>query len=94
MVFSPRVTFFTETQFELMKTRVFDLLEKQGVKMDHPEVLKRMHAAGARVDADNKKVRFPKAFLEEQLSQAPRRLVLAGRNGRHKLEIPCQDGTF
>ena len=94
MALSPRVAFFNETQFELMKTRVFELLDQRGVKMDHPQVIKRLRSAGAKVDIDNNMVRFPKDFMEEQLRQTPKTLMLTGRNGRRKLEIPCQDGTF
>ena len=36
MNLSPRVTFFNQGQFELMKTRVFELLDQRGVRMDHP----------------------------------------------------------
>lgn len=94
MILSPKVAFFNETQLELMKKRVFELLEQRGVKMDHPVVLKRLHDAGARVDMDIRTVRFPKSFLEEQIRQAPKKMMLAGRTDKHKLEIPCPDGTF
>jgi trimethylamine:corrinoid methyltransferase-like protein len=77
-----------------MKTRVFELLDQRGVKMDHPQVLQLLRKAGAKVDDDTKMVRFPKAFLEKQLRQAPKRITLAGRTDRNKLEIPCPDGTF
>ncbi|UCG08124.1 MAG: trimethylamine methyltransferase family protein [Desulfobacterales bacterium] len=94
MNLNARVAFFTAAQFELMKARVFELLEQRGVKMDHPEVLRLLRRAGARVDVDGKMVRFPKTFLEEQLRQAPEKISLAGRDENNKLEIPCQDGTF
>ncbi|MBT8365565.1 MAG: trimethylamine methyltransferase family protein, partial [Deltaproteobacteria bacterium] len=77
-----------------MKTRVFELLDRRGVKMDHPEVLKLLRKAGAKVDDDAKMVRFSKNFLEEQLRLAPKNILLAGRADKNKLEIPCPDGTF
>ena len=94
MLLSSRVAFFAHDQMELMKAKVFELLEHRGVKMDHPEVLKLMDKAGATVDFDSKIVRLPKAFLEEQISQAPTKITLAGRNGENRLEIPRDDGTF
>ena len=94
MNLSPRVTFFNQGQFELMKTRVFELLDQRGVRMDHPEVLQLLRKAGAKVDADTNVVRFPKAFLAEQLRQVPNKITLAGRTDENKLEIPCPDGTF
>jgi len=94
MLLSSRVAFFAHDQMELMKARVSELLEHRGVKMDHPEVLKLMDRAGATVDFDSKIVRLPKAFLEEQINQAPTKITLAGRNGGNRLEIPRDDGTF
>jgi trimethylamine:corrinoid methyltransferase-like protein len=94
MNLSPRVTFFNQGQFQLMKTRVFELLDQRGVKMDHPEVLQLLRKAGAKVDVDTKMVRFSKSFLEEQLRQTPKKISLAGRTDKNKLEIPCPDGTF
>jgi trimethylamine:corrinoid methyltransferase-like protein len=65
MLLSSRVAFFNQDQLELMKAKVFELLEHRGVKMDHPEVLKIRAKAGATVDFDSKIVRLSKAFLEE-----------------------------
>jgi len=94
MLLSSRVAFFAQDQLELMTARVYELLEHRGVKMDHPEVLKLMDKAGATVDFDSKMVRLSKAFLEEQISQAPTKITLAGRNGENRVEIPRHDGTF
>ena len=94
MMLSSRVAFFAQDQLELMKARVFELLEHRGVKMDHPEVLKLLDKAGAKVDLNRSMVRFPKTFLEEQIRQAPTKMVLAGRNGENRVEIPRSDGTF
>ncbi len=94
MMLSSRVAFFAQDQLELMKARVFELLEHRGVKMDHPEVLKLMDKAGATVDFDSRIVRLSKEFLAEQISQAPKKITLAGRNGENSVEIPREDGTF
>ena len=94
MMLSSRVAFFAQDQMELMKARVFELLDRRGVKMDHPEILKLLDKAGARVDFDSKIVRFSKEFLAEQISQAPTKFTLAGRNGENRVEIPRDDGTF
>jgi trimethylamine:corrinoid methyltransferase-like protein len=94
MMLSSRVAFFAQDQMELMKARVFELLAHRGVKMDHPEVLKLMGKAGATVDFDSRMVRLAKEFLEEQISRAPTKMTLAGRNGQNRVEIPRADGTF
>jgi len=94
MMLRSKMPFFTQSQLELMKTKLFELLEKRGVKLDHPEVLKQLHKSGASVDFDTRIVCFPKSFLEEQISKSPNKIHLVGRDGAHKLEIPCKDGTF
>jgi len=94
MMLSSKMPFFTQTQLELMKTKVFELLEQRGVKMDHPEILKLLGKSGALVDFDTRIVRFPKSFLEEQISKAPKKINLMGRNATNILQIPREDGTF
>jgi trimethylamine:corrinoid methyltransferase-like protein len=94
MMLSNRVAFFSQDQLELMKARVFEFLEQRGVKMDHPEVLRLMDMAGATVDFDSKIVRFGKEFLKEQISQAPTKITLMGRDGKNGVKIPRDDGTF
>ncbi len=94
MMLSSRIAFFVQDQLELMKARVFELLEHRGVKMDHPEVLKLMGKAGATVDFDSRMVRLSKEFLEAQIGQAPTTMALTGRNGKNRIEIPREDGTF
>lgn len=94
MMLSPRIAYFSEEQLSLMKERAFELLEKRGVKMDHPEVLKQLEKAGAKVDFDTKMVRFPRSFLAEQIGKAPKEFSLAGRNGKHPMAFPHPNGTF
>lgn len=87
-------SFFSPEEHALLRARVFELLDRNGVRMDHPVVLERLAAAGARVDAATKRVRFPAAFLENVLAQAPRALRLCGADPRRDLEVPRADGTF
>ena len=94
MMLSPKITLFSQNQLDMLKTKVFELLEKRGVKMDHPEVLSILEKAGARVNFSSKIVRFPKSIIEEQISKAPKNVFLVGRDGKHKLDIPRKDGTF
>jgi len=94
MLLSSRVAYFSQDKLEILQQRVFELLEKRGVKMDHPEVLKLLAKAGAMVDFDTQMVRFPKSFMEEQISKAPKRFSLFGRNEKNELKLPREDGTF
>ncbi|MCF8069221.1 MAG: trimethylamine methyltransferase family protein [Desulfobacterales bacterium] len=87
-------SYMDERALLLMKVRVFDLLEKRGAEMNHPQVLKLLDRAGARVDFDTNMVRFPKRFLEEQIEHAPSYFSLCGRDGKHRLEFPHPENTF
>ena len=92
--YGSRIAYFSQDQMELMREKVFELLEKHGMKMDHPEVLKILDKSGAKVDFDTTMVRFPKPFLEEQLSKAPKQFALVGKDGKNRMEFPHPGGLF
>ncbi len=94
MLGNSRVSFFSDDDIELMKDKVFTLLETRGFKMEHPQVLKLMDKAGAIVDLNTGIVRLPKGFLEEKLQLAPREFTIGARNWENRLEIPKPDGTY
>jgi trimethylamine--corrinoid protein Co-methyltransferase len=89
-----RIRYFSQDELALMRERLFGLLERRGVNMDHPEVIKLLDRAGARVDSDTQTVCFPKEFLEEQISKAPKSVSLFDRDGENELKLPREDGTF
>jgi trimethylamine--corrinoid protein Co-methyltransferase len=43
--------------------------------------------AGARVDADQRKITFPRDLVTEQAERAPQRVLLCGRESKHDLEL-------
>jgi trimethylamine:corrinoid methyltransferase-like protein len=88
------ISYFNLDQQRQLKSMVFELLSQRGVRMDHPEVLTRLDDAGARVDMGTRIVRFPEAFLEEQVAKAPREFALYGRGGREPLHLPPEKGAF
>lgn len=94
MNYSNRMRYYNEEQLALMKDRILELLEKRGVKMDHEEVMQRLQKAGAQVDFAGKTVRFPRAFMLEQLAKAPQNFSLVGRGGKFALEFPHPKGLF
>lgn len=94
MKLSSRISFFSHDELELLRKKVFELLEKRGVKMDHPEALKMLNKEGAAVDFDGRTVRFPEAFLLEQIEKAPKSFSLVGKDGKNPLPLPNSDGTF
>ena len=86
--------FFSDDQRTMMRERVFQLLGRSGVGMDHPVVLDRLARAGAEVDREGGRVRFPQALLEEALAQAPKGCRLAGAAPEWDWAVPSADGTF
>ncbi len=94
MLDNSRVSFFTDPDIELMKDKVFTLLETRGFKLEHPKVLKLMDKAGAIVDLNTGIVRLPKSFIEEKLQLAPRQFSIGARNRENRLKIPKSDGTY
>ena len=94
MIFNTRMRYYNEEELELLKDRIYELLEKRGARVDHRGILDLFHQGGAKVDFGSKIVKFPRAFLEEQLAKAPREFTLAGRNGKHAMKFPHPEGLF
>lgn len=94
MSFDTRMRYYNEEQLEIMKDRIYELLEKRGARVDHKEILDRFQQAGAEVDFDTKIVKMPRAFVDEQVAKAPKEFTLVGRNGKQTLQFPHPDGLF
>jgi len=82
----------TNEQIALMHQASLDLLETVGVKVDHPEVFRRLCAAGAEGGADGVTVRFPRALVEQAAARAPRNIRLGDRHGGWA-EVGADGGT-
>jgi trimethylamine:corrinoid methyltransferase-like protein len=86
---------FAGDQVQLLRTKVFDLLENHGVMLDpHPEMLALLSAAGVQVDSATDMVRFPRPVMEKLLESAPREFLLGARNPERALPIPRPSGGF
>lgn len=94
MLVNSRIAYFTQNDLELMRERVFELLELRGVKIDHPVMLNLLAAAGAKADVDTQRVCFPKTLVEDMIKLVPKSFTLGARNKDLQLEVPRQDGTF
>jgi trimethylamine:corrinoid methyltransferase-like protein len=90
-----RFSFFTPPQVASLRDKVFDLLDKHGVKLDpHPRMFSILSDAGAKVDAERGMVRFPRSLMEKSIEQAPKTFFLGARGKDRVLELPRTDGTF
>ena len=94
MLYNSKVNFLSQDELDIMHERVFELLRKRGVKMDHPKVLDLMSEGGAEVDIDNQRVRFSRELLEKSLALAPKKIELVGIDPSFDIEVPRPDGTF
>lgn len=94
MLLDSRVPLFTDEEIELMKNKVFTLLDTRGFKLEHPRVLRLMDQAGATVDEHTGMIRLPKSFAEEKLSLAPREFTIGARKRENRLSIPKPDGSY
>ena len=94
MPVNARIAFFSQDDLELMRERVYELLERRGVKIDHTHMRSLLMDAGARADADTQRVCFPKTLVEEMTALAPKTFVFGARNKALRREVPCQEGTF
>ncbi len=94
MLLNSRISFFSQDDLEIMRERVFELLEHRGVKIEHPAVLKLLADAGAIVDFDTRMVCFPRILVEETIKLAPKTFTFGAKKRDLLRELPLQNGTF
>ncbi len=94
MGLASNIRYYNEEQLEFFKNKVFELLEKRGVKMNHKPVMALLEKEGAKVDFDSETVKFPRPFMEEQIKKTPAQFQLAGRDGKFPLPFPHPEGLF
>ncbi|MBN1178994.1 MAG: trimethylamine methyltransferase family protein [Anaerolineae bacterium] len=77
----------TDEQVERIHQAALSILERTGVQVEEPEALRLFEEAGARVDRAARRVRLPRALVEDAVDWAPSRVVLAGRDSQWDLEL-------
>jgi trimethylamine--corrinoid protein Co-methyltransferase len=86
----PGVTVLPEGDLERIHEASLRVLEETGVEIGPGVIARRLEAAGATVDDETGRVRFPRALVEEAMRHAPRELLLAARDPDCDLRV---DGT-
>jgi trimethylamine--corrinoid protein Co-methyltransferase len=89
---NPRMQLLSPTQIEQIHGASLRLLESVGVKVDHPEVLRRLCAAGGAQGDAGTTVRLPRSLVEECIQRAPRNIILADRRGQ-SVQVGADGGT-
>jgi trimethylamine--corrinoid protein Co-methyltransferase len=82
----PRLKVLNRQQALSIHTAALEILEKTGVKMEHPEARKMLLDAGAK-SFDNDWLRIPAYLAEQALQTAPRQIVLYDQNGQKALDL-------
>lgn len=82
---TPFLRWASEGQIEEIHFATLEVLERTGVKVDHPGALQLMKDAGCIVN-DNR-VRIPGWLVEECLRLAPRKIVVANRKGERVMPL-------
>ncbi|MBW2369988.1 MAG: trimethylamine methyltransferase family protein, partial [Deltaproteobacteria bacterium] len=70
----------------------FEILEKTGVKLTHPEAVSLVKAAGAFVEGE--RVRLPRHIVEKALFTAPKGITIYDRDGVRALEVEGRKTYF
>jgi trimethylamine--corrinoid protein Co-methyltransferase len=86
------VSFLTRDQIDEIHQTSLELLERVGVRIDHPTVFEKVCAAGAEGAPDSVTVRFPRDLIAESIESAPRNIRLADRRGGCA-EVGADGGT-
>jgi trimethylamine--corrinoid protein Co-methyltransferase len=80
----------SDDDVERVHAATLEVLERVGLQIDSEPVLEELAAAGARVELERQRVRFPRGMVEEAVALAPRSFLLAAREPACDLWV---DGT-
>lgn len=88
--FQPRLKVLNREQALGIHTAALEILEKIGIRMEHPGVLKMLADAGCRV-SDGNWVSIPSSLVMDALQSAPRQIALYDHKGEKVM--PLVDGN-
>ncbi|NOY44264.1 MAG: trimethylamine methyltransferase [Deltaproteobacteria bacterium] len=79
----------TQEQVERIHEAALQILERTGFTYESglDEAMDSLERAGASVDRDQRRVRFPRQLVTESVARAPSRVILYSRDGRNDLDL-------
>ena len=83
---TPRFRVLSEDQIEMIYSAALEVLERTGGRVFHEEALKLFKQSDA-VVSDGNKVRIQASMVERALKDHPRKITLAGRDGRRSVHL-------
>ena len=84
--FQPRLKVLNREQALAIHSAALEILEKTGVKMEHPRALEMLAGAGAGV-SNGDWVRLPANIVEEALKSAPKQITLYDQKGNETMSL-------
>lgn len=88
----PTVAVLPEGDLERLHAAILTTMERVGVAIWSARVAERLRTAGAMVDVEAMRVRFPASLVEEALVRAPRELTLGARDPACDLRVGGRQG--
>jgi trimethylamine--corrinoid protein Co-methyltransferase len=89
-----RLRFLEREEEELIDQQSMECLETIGVKVKSEGVLNMLKEAGAVIDGKAQVAKIPESMVREALANAPKEIVLHGRESRHDLRIPVSSWPY
>ncbi|MCP4327293.1 MAG: hypothetical protein GY791_02500 [Alphaproteobacteria bacterium] len=90
----PGFFYLSDHKINILRDKTVALLAEHGIAINHESAVQKLAAAGARVDADDIRVRLPSELVEEALRETPRQATLFSKSDDDTLVLPRTDGTF
>jgi trimethylamine--corrinoid protein Co-methyltransferase len=82
-----RLSNLTKDTLNEIHQATLEVLENTGIFIETDEALGVFDGAGARIDRKNKIVKIPPHVVEDAIASAPSKILLAGRDPRHDVEL-------
>ena len=82
----PRLKVLNREQALAIHTTALEILEKIGIKMEHPGALEKLSDAGGKV-TNSDWVKLPAYLIEDALRSAPRQIILYDQKGNKKMPL-------
>ncbi len=81
----PSLRLLSDDAMHKIHEQSLEVLEKVGMSVNHRKALEVLGQAGARLEKDSTRVRFPSSLVEECLKHVPSRIVYGARLPKHDL---------
>jgi trimethylamine--corrinoid protein Co-methyltransferase len=88
------LSFLSNDEMNQIHNASLQILKKTGMKIDHLEALKKLEAAGAKVNFQTRVVKLPFELIEKSLENLPKTIVFAGRHPNNDMELKVGGNIF